>query len=153
MKSKRNTPKIRACRPRTMQVARPFWTNFRSLPPNKDERAYFEAGWNDPACDYTLSGNADLRVAPDGSVWMLIAASVDELPDRSEVLPEGQLDDVFTQPVDCACCGHTVIPEAQAETACGKIVHEDCVRDHIQECKECQRVCMLADAARSGQPL
>ena len=59
MKSKRNKPKIRAFRPRTMRSVRPFWTNFHSLPPNKDEQAYFEAGWNDPACDDTLSGNAE----------------------------------------------------------------------------------------------
>lgn len=142
--------KFRAFRPRTM-VVRPFWTQFCSLPASKDDRGCYEAGWNDPACDYTLSGNADLRLAPDNTVWMMVC-HLNELPDRSEVLPEGQDDGIFTLPEDCKVCGHTVEPCAMAETPCGKVVHEEeCFKEHVDGCGDCHaflaRVAELNGAA------
>lgn len=127
-------------RMRRSRTARPVEL-FTDLPVEKDSRGTYEAGWNEQQLDYLLCGEAELRILQqDGSIWIRVANSVDELPDRESILGDppaaGSLYEVMG---DCAVCGHAVWFCAGDEMPCGAIVHtEECLHEHAQNCITCQ---------------
>ncbi len=127
-------------RMRRSRTARPVEL-FTDLPVEKDGRGTYEAGWNEHLLDYLLCGEAELRVLKqDGSVWMRVADSVAELPDREAVLDEPSTKGGPYEVIGgCSVCGHAVWTCSGDEMPCGVIVHtEECLHEHVQNCITCQ---------------